>query len=91
MAASALLLVLGLTQAWDDGATSSISSLEVSKVRQAPLAAASSAGAEPVWRAADGQLIRDARLDEYLRAHRAGSPAVPGGATGRFETVVLER
>ncbi|MEI8265218.1 MAG: sigma-E factor negative regulatory protein [Betaproteobacteria bacterium] len=91
VAASALLLVLGFTHPWEDGATSSISSLEGAKDRQVPVAAASSAGAEPVWRAADGQLIRDARLDEYLRAHRAGSPAVPGGATGRFETVVLER
>jgi hypothetical protein len=91
VAASALLLALGLTQPWEDGATSSVSSLEVAKDRQVPVAAASSASADPVWRAADGQLIRDARLDEYLRAHRAGGPAVPGGATGRFETVVLER
>lgn len=91
VAASALLLVLGLTHPWEDGATSSVSSLEVAKDRQVPVAAASSASADPVWRAADGQLIRDARLDEYLRAHRAGGPAVPGGATGRFETVVLER
>jgi len=50
-----------------------------------------SAAAAPVWQPADGRLIRDARLDEYLRAHRAGGPALPGGATGRFETVVLER
>jgi sigma-E factor negative regulatory protein RseA len=41
--------------------------------------------------AADGALIRDAQLDAYLRAHRAGAPALPGGATGRFETVALER
>jgi sigma-E factor negative regulatory protein RseA len=39
----------------------------------------------------DGQLIRDARLDSYLRAHRGGLSAMPGGAVGRFETVVLER
>lgn len=39
----------------------------------------------------DGKLIRDARLDGYLRAHRGGSAAVPGSAIGRFETVVLER
>lgn len=41
--------------------------------------------------AADGALIRDAQLDAYLRAHRAGAPVLPGGATGRFETVSLER
>lgn len=41
--------------------------------------------------AADGALIRDAQLDAYLRAHRAGAPVLPGGATGRFETVALER
>lgn len=39
----------------------------------------------------DGKLIRDARLDSYLRAHRGGLSAMPGGAVGRFETVVLER
>lgn len=91
VAALAWVLVLGLIHPWEDGASSSILSLEVAKDRKVPLAAASPEAAEPVWRPADGQLIRDARLDEYLRAHRAGSPAVPGGATGRFETVVLER
>jgi sigma-E factor negative regulatory protein RseA len=45
---------------------------------------------EPAWQAVDGRLIRDAQLDSYLRAHRAGAPALPGGVTGRFETVVLE-
>lgn len=47
--------------------------------------------ADPRWQAVDGQLIRDARLDSYLRAHRGVAAAVPGGAVGRFETVVLER
>jgi sigma-E factor negative regulatory protein RseA len=41
--------------------------------------------------AVDGKLIRDAKLDSYLRAHRGGLSAMPGGAVGRFETVVLER
>jgi sigma-E factor negative regulatory protein RseA len=91
VAALALALALGLTHPWDNGASSSNLSLEVSNDGQSPVALAASAAAGPVWRAADGQLIRDARLDEYLRAHRAGGPAVPGGATGRFETVVLER
>jgi sigma-E factor negative regulatory protein RseA len=46
---------------------------------------------EPQFQVVDGKLIRDARLDGYLRAHRGGSAAVPGSAVGRFETVVLER
>jgi sigma-E factor negative regulatory protein RseA len=51
---------------------------------------ASSGGAgaagDPQWRALDGQVLRDAQLDAYLRAHR-GTNAV----SGRFQTVVLER
>lgn len=39
----------------------------------------------------DGQIIRDARLDAYLRAHRGGQGVRPGAVSGRFETVVLER
>jgi sigma-E factor negative regulatory protein RseA len=46
---------------------------------------------DPQWQVVDGKLIRDARLDNYLRAHRGGQVAMPGGATGRFETVVLDR
>lgn len=42
-------------------------------------------------KSADGPLIRDAQLDAYLRAHRAGAPTLPGGATGRFETVAIEK
>jgi hypothetical protein len=42
-------------------------------------------------KSADGTLIRDAQLDAYLRAHRAGAPTLPGGATGRFETVAIEK
>lgn len=60
----------------------------------APLSTSGSADdrpGDPQWRVVDGNLIRDARLDAYLRAHRGGSAAMPGGATGRFETVVLER
>lgn len=52
--------------------------------------AASDAGDVPL-QVVDGKLIRDARLDSYLRAHRGGLSAMPGGAFGRFETVVLER
>lgn len=43
-------------------------------------------GADPQWRLLDGKVIRDARLDAYLRAHRG-----TGAVAGRFETVVLER
>jgi sigma-E factor negative regulatory protein RseA len=41
---------------------------------------------EPQWRMLDGQVVRDARLAGYLRAHRGA-----GAAAGRVETVVLER
>jgi sigma-E factor negative regulatory protein RseA len=53
--------------------------------------AVAAAMAEPPPQAVDGKLIRDAQLDRYLRAHRGSALAVPGGAIGRFETVVLER
>ena len=52
---------------------------------------ASSALGDPQWRVVDGNLIRDARLDAYLRAHRGLDAARPGAVAGRFETVVLER
>jgi sigma-E factor negative regulatory protein RseA len=59
----------------------------------APRAAppASAALGDPQWRVIDGNLIRDARLDAYLRAHRGLEAARPGAVAGRFETVVLER
>lgn len=46
---------------------------------------------EPATQVVDSRLIRDAKLDQYLRAHRGGPVALPGGPTGRFETVVLEK
>jgi sigma-E factor negative regulatory protein RseA len=52
---------------------------------------ASAALGDPQWRVIDGQTIRDARLDAYLRAHRGTAAARPGAVAGRFETVVLER
>jgi len=43
----------------------------------------------------DGQLIRDAQLDAYLRAHRemrgGAAAAVPGGAMRSVETIVPQR
>ena len=42
----------------------------------------------------DGQLLRDARLDEYLRAHREmlGTPAAaPGGGLRNVDTIVPQR
>ena len=45
--------------------------------------------------AAEGRMLRDARVDEYLRAHRAmlaGSPAaLPGGAMRNVDLVVPPR
>lgn len=59
-----------------------------SRVLPSPAASGSGAVAlgEPQWRHVDGKVIRDARLDAYLRAHRG-----TGAVAGRFETVVLER
>lgn len=59
-------------------------------VRAVQSLAAGDAGDVPL-QLVDGKLIRDARLDSYLRAHRGGLSAMPGGAVGRFETVVLDR
>lgn len=56
-----------------------------------PLMAGAVVAGEPQLQLVDGKLIRDARLDSYLRAHRGGTAALPGSAIGRFETVVLER
>jgi len=43
----------------------------------------------------DGQVVRDAQLDAYLRAHRqmlVGAPAaVPGGAMRSVETIAPGR
>lgn len=52
---------------------------------------ASGALGDPQWQVVDGKMIRDARLDAYLRAHRGGQAARPGAVSGRFENVVFER
>jgi sigma-E factor negative regulatory protein RseA len=52
------------------------------------------ASAQPPSLVVDGQLLRDARLDEYLRAHREmlGSPAAsPGGGLRNVDTIVPQR
>jgi sigma-E factor negative regulatory protein RseA len=46
---------------------------------------------DPPWQVVRGKLIRDERLDAYLRAHRGAPEATPGVASGRFETVVLDQ
>ena len=64
-------------------------------VAVAPVASSVARPAEPPTLVANGNLIRDARLDRYLRAHRemtVGQPAaLPGGALRNVDTVVLER
>lgn len=56
-----------------------------------PMAAA---GSSPDLRVVNGQLVRDARLDRYLAAHRQVSVGaavqVPGAAVRRVDTIVLE-
>jgi sigma-E factor negative regulatory protein RseA len=52
------------------------------------------ASAQPPALVVDGQLLRDARLDEYLRAHREmlGTPAAaPGGGLRNVDTIVPQR
>ncbi|MEO7851317.1 MAG: RseA family anti-sigma factor [Rubrivivax sp.] len=73
-----------------------------------PMAAATQAGVVPVLAArpaqavpaptqtlaAGGQLVRDAKLDRYLRAHReygsAAPVSLPGGASRNIETVSFQ-
>ncbi len=52
---------------------------------------ASAALGDPQWRVLDGKVIRDARLDAYLRAHRGSLAVHPRAVGGRYDTVVLER
>ena len=52
------------------------------------------ASAQPPALVVDGQLLRDARLDESLRAHREmlGTPAAaPGGGLRNVDTIVQQR
>jgi sigma-E factor negative regulatory protein RseA len=49
---------------------------------------------EPTLRVVSGQLIRDARLDRYLAAHRQGANGaalqMPGAVVRSVDTIVLE-
>jgi sigma-E factor negative regulatory protein RseA len=53
-------------------------------------ARSASGGASP-QAVVTGKLVRDERLDSYLRLHRGGATALPGTGGGRFETVAFER
>ncbi|HEY6132927.1 MAG TPA: anti-sigma 24 factor, partial [Rubrivivax sp.] len=74
-----------------DGAPVLASGSSVTPATPGGLATPAQGLGEPQWQVVDGQVIRDARLDSYLRAHRRGPIGVPGSGAGRFETVVLER
>jgi sigma-E factor negative regulatory protein RseA len=60
----------------------------------APTPAAARASAEPPLLVLSGQLIRDARLDRYLAAHRQGATGaalqMPGSVVRSVDTIVLE-
>ena len=84
--AAGVVVLAGLGLAWQG----SPALLEGTFVARAAEALGWGSGSSAL-QAADGTLIRDAQLDAYLRAHRVGAPALPGGATGRFETTALER
>lgn len=59
-----------------------------------PTNLAVAAPAEPALRVLSGQLIRDARLDRYLAAHRQGANGaalqMPGAVVRSVDTIVLE-
>ena len=57
----------------------------------APLPAGAVPLGDPQARVIDGAVIRDPRLDAYLRAHRGHAAPRPGAVTGRFEPVVLDK
>ena len=62
--------------------------------RPAPATLPSAVPVEPQLRVVSGQLIRDARLDRYLAAHRQGANGaalqMPGSVVRSVDTIVLE-
>ena len=63
-------------------------------VRAGPATMPSAVPVEPQLRVVSGQLIRDARLDRYLAAHRQGANGaalqMPGSVVRSVDTIVLE-
>jgi len=61
---------------------------------EAPTLAVAPSQGQPELRVVNGQLIRDARLDRYLAAHRKGANgsalAMPGDVMRSVDTIVLE-
>lgn len=86
-AAGSAVLARVSTESAPDGARVTV----VPAVAAPAGSSASAALGDPQWRVLDGRMIRDERLDAYLRAHRGIAAARPGAGAGRFETVVLER
>jgi sigma-E factor negative regulatory protein RseA len=86
-AVAGLLVVTRLSAPADDGPL-----LAVGPAPRAGLALAGGAASAPQPLVIDGRMIRDARLDGYLRAHRealGGVPAaVPGGAPRSVEVLM---
>jgi len=62
--------------------------------RPGPATLQSAVSVEPQLRVVSGQLIRDARLDRYLAAHRQGANGaalqMPGSVVRSVDTIVLE-
>lgn len=62
--------------------------------RPVPATTAPAVAVEPQLRMVSGQLIRDARLDRYLAAHRQGANGaalqMPGSVVRSVDTIVLE-
>lgn len=93
MAAGVGAVVLTLTTLWPTvapGPQSTVSLL----AQRAPASSAATLPAAPQVHMASGQLIRDARLDRYLAAHRQGGSGsalqMPGAVVRSVDTIVLD-
>lgn len=87
VAVAGVLVVAQLAPQTGDGASSVIAAAAPSPMASAPVPRIQATSA--------GDMLRDARVDEYLRAHRAtfaGSPsALPGGAMRNVDLMVPQR
>jgi sigma-E factor negative regulatory protein RseA len=78
------------------GAGASPVEIAVAPAARSPVVSKSASAAlpglgDPQFQVVDGNLIRDERLDSYLRAHRGGSALLPGPVNGRIESATFQR
>lgn len=93
MAAGVGAVALTLTTLWPGVAPGPQSAVSLAAQR-APASAAAAPTAAPQVHMVSGQLIRDARLDRYLAAHRQGGSGsalqMPGAVVRSVDTIVLD-